>query len=249
MPLHDWTLVDASTFHHFHVGWLWQLSEHLNEGGLPPEFYALTESYYGEHEADVLTPQASSWDPVRNPSVAVAVAERPFRRMVHARSKQPVPRRKKQRRILIRRTSNHGVVAWIELISPSNKDRKANVAQFAKKITAALNIGLHGLLLDVLPPGPADPQGMHAAVWKRCARDEYSLPKNRPQCMTSYVADEVVEAYIKPLAVGDEIPTMPLFVDVGWYVNVPLETTYMQAYAGMPRFWQDVLEGRAVSSS
>ena len=28
------------------------------------------------------------------------------------------------------------------------------------------------------------------------------------------------------------------------YINLPLETTYLSAYAGMPSFWQDVLEGR-----
>jgi len=28
------------------------------------------------------------------------------------------------------------------------------------------------------------------------------------------------------------------------YVNVPLESTYGEAYRGMPAFWRDVLEGR-----
>ena len=249
MPLHDWTRVDHSTFHHFHNGWLQHLSEQLNQGGLPPEFYALTESYYGEREADVLTLQASPWDPVRDPANAVAVAERPPKLAEHMRSKHEKARRRKQRRILIRRTSNHGVVAWIELVSPANKDRRSNVTKFAKKLSAALEVGLHGILLDILPPGPSDPRGMHAAVWKQCAKGQYALPSDQPLCVASYVADDVVEAYLSPLAVEDEIPATPLFLEVGWYVEVPLERTYMDAYNGMPRYWQDVLEGQVSSPS
>ena len=38
---------------------------------------------------------------------------------------------------------------------------------------------------------------------------------------------------------------MPLVLSPDRYVNVPLEQTSAAAYAGMPRFWRDVLEGRA----
>jgi hypothetical protein len=36
---------------------------------------------------------------------------------------------------------------------------------------------------------------------------------------------------------------MPLFLDEDWYVNVPLEATYMEAYTTVPRRWQTVIEG------
>ncbi|MFI5378991.1 MAG: hypothetical protein ACHRHE_06830 [Tepidisphaerales bacterium] len=35
---------------------------------------------------------------------------------------------------------------------------------------------------------------------------------------------------------------MPLFLRPDRYINVPLESTYREAYAGMPAFWRDVLE-------
>lgn len=38
---------------------------------------------------------------------------------------------------------------------------------------------------------------------------------------------------------------MPLFLDPGHYVNVPLEQTYGGAYEGVPRRWKRVIEGAA----
>lgn len=40
------------------------------------------------------------------------------------------------------------------------------------------------------------------------------------------------------------LPDMPLFLSPDWYVHVPLETTYAQAYRGLSEFWRDVIEGR-----
>jgi hypothetical protein len=37
---------------------------------------------------------------------------------------------------------------------------------------------------------------------------------------------------------------MPLFLHSDRYINVPLESTYLASYRGMPAFWRDVLEGR-----
>src|ERR1700686_2693078 len=44
MPIHDWTRVGAGTFHAFHHAWIAHLMEALNEGMLPPDYYALTEA-------------------------------------------------------------------------------------------------------------------------------------------------------------------------------------------------------------
>jgi hypothetical protein len=40
------------------------------------------------------------------------------------------------------------------------------------------------------------------------------------------------------------LPDMPLFIKEGGYVNVPLERTYMDAYATVPERWRRVIEGR-----
>ena len=38
------------------------------------------------------------------------------------------------------------------------------------------------------------------------------------------------------------LPDMPLFLRPGWYVNVPLEATYLTAYHGFPERWRRVVE-------
>ena len=47
MNVHDWTRVDAGTYHAFHIGWLTHLSEALNAGRLPPGYYSLPEQHAG----------------------------------------------------------------------------------------------------------------------------------------------------------------------------------------------------------
>jgi hypothetical protein len=47
MPIHDWTLVDAGIFHHFHQNWVPELSRTLNDGRLPAVYYALVEQVSG----------------------------------------------------------------------------------------------------------------------------------------------------------------------------------------------------------
>jgi hypothetical protein len=60
MPAHDWTRVTAGTFHDFHCTWIPQIKNRLNEGVLPPEYYAQVEQVTGEIVPDVLTLHAES---------------------------------------------------------------------------------------------------------------------------------------------------------------------------------------------
>ncbi len=43
MPIHDWSRVDAGTFHHFHQAWTIEITYALNGGELPPRFFAMAE--------------------------------------------------------------------------------------------------------------------------------------------------------------------------------------------------------------
>jgi hypothetical protein len=100
------------------------------------------------------------------------------------------------------------------------------------------------VVIDLFPPGPHDPQGMHAAIWDRFDDVAYVLPSEQRLTVASYVGGPSPNAYLEHLAVGGLLPEMPLFLDPDHYVNLPLESTYTEAYRGMPAFWRDVLEGR-----
>jgi hypothetical protein len=134
----------------------------------------------------------------------------------------------------------------IEILSPANKDRPKSAEEFVDKTQAALRSGVHVLVVDMLPPGSHDPQGMHGLISQRLnASDEpYDLPSDAPLTLASYVAVPRVEAYIEHLAPGAALPEMPLFLHPDRYINVPLEPTYAAAYRGMPAFWRNVLESQ-----
>jgi len=60
MPAHDWTHIEGPVFHDFRTTWVVAVRNALNEGLLPPGFYALIEQHAGRAIADVLTLHESS---------------------------------------------------------------------------------------------------------------------------------------------------------------------------------------------
>jgi hypothetical protein len=107
---------------------------------------------------------------------------------------------------------------------------------------AALEQGIHLLLVDLFPPGKHDPAGMHGAVWDYIDNEPYDLPMDEPFTLASYAAGSTPEAYLEHLAVGDALPEMPLLLSWDRYIRVPLEATYQAAFRGRPAFWREVLE-------
>lgn len=247
MPVHDWTRVDAGTYHDFHNAWIVEIRNVLNGGLLPEGYYAMSEQHAGRMIADVLTLRGGEGTrlPPAEQRGPVAVADAPPR---VSRKMVAGPRatyRAKRRTLAIRHVTHHQLVALIEILSPGNKDRASSVKDVVEKTHAALRQGLHLLMVDLFPPGRHDPQGMHGAIWESFDSEEEYMPlPSKPLTLVAYVADKIPEAYIESVAVGDPLPDMPLFLQTDWYVNVPFESTYQAAYRGVPAIWRSVLEGR-----
>src|SRR5947209_17606980 len=68
MPMHDWTLVEAGIFHAFHHRWISAISDTLNLGMLPKDYYALPEQVAAGFGPDVLTLQDQRPDAGDEPS-------------------------------------------------------------------------------------------------------------------------------------------------------------------------------------
>jgi hypothetical protein len=194
----------------------------LNTGLLPPAYYALIEQHFGTRMADAL---ARTPSPLTSPDTIQAL----------------------RRTLANRHVRDYHLVAIVEIVSPANKDRAAHVEVMAEKIADALEFGVHVLLVDLFPPRPADPHGLHGAVWERFANEPSGPPAEGPLTLASYVAAAPPEAYLEHLAVGAVLPDMPLFLHRERYVNTPLEATYQAAYRGVPAFWRDVLEGNSAA--
>jgi len=244
MPIHDWTRVNPGTFHDFHGSWITHIKESLNEGLLPAGYYAMAEQHFDQMVADVLTlhvgDQEDSPSSFGDPR-AVAVAEAPPRirhKMVAQAGSLHL-----RRTITVRRASNHRVVALIEIVFPANKDRVASLEQFVDKVWSALKLGVHVLVVDLFPPSTSDPNGLHGEIWKAYDSEPYTLSPEQPLTLVSYTGRRLPDAYIEPVAVGDMLVDMPLFLDPDWYINIPLEETYQTAWRGVPKIWRDVIDG------
>jgi hypothetical protein len=250
MPVHDWCRVSAGTFHHMHTAWISELAKALNNGVLPDSFYALAEQKAGTIGPDVLTLQANLGGAKSSPSempgaVAVAAAPPKVRFAANAEEDEYA---KKQRTLVIRHCSGDRIVAMIEILSPGNKDSDPALRKVVKKALAALAHGYHLLLIDILPPGPGDPRGIHGAVWAKISRSRYRAPADKPLTLAAYVATTPFRAFVEPLAVGDKLTPMPLFLNPDWYVSVPLEETYAAAWTNLPRHVRESLALTATSA-
>jgi hypothetical protein len=240
MPIHDWTKVEAGIFHHFHGEWIRTIGHALNDGLLPPEYYALSEQVAVGVEPDVvaLRDRSASDTPT---SGGVLVAEPKTRFTTELGSR--LPRKKNQ--VSVRHVSDDKVVAVIEIVSPGNKDSKHSLRAFLAKTVDLLAKGVHLLVIDLLLPTARDPHGIHSVVQEELAGTEFIPPEDKPLTLAAYEAKVPPKAYVEPVAVGDTLPDMPLFLVPGGHVLVPLEKTYMSAWEGVPRRWQKVIDPSA----
>ncbi len=222
MPMHDWTRVDAGVYHDFHNRWVTHLTEALNSGLLPNNYYALGEAGNVGPDLEQL-------------SKSVAVEEGKINNTRYLR------------KIVIRQvtevTENElwtgdRIVAVAEIVSASNKVSQGRIKDFVENVLAALRYGVHVLVIDPFPPSRRDPQGIHGIIWKELGEQYFELAVDSPLTLVSYRAGSPITAYVEPTRVGAPLKDIPLFLTKTHSVPMPLEAGYMRAWAGEPRRWQ-----------
>ena len=101
------------------------------------------------------------------------------------------------------------------------------------------------MVVDLFPPTARDPQGIHEAIWGGFSGEPFVLPPDKQLTLVSYLANLTSTAYIEPVAVGDAMPEMPIFLDNKTYVRVPLEETYNATWNACPdEFKERIMVGR-----
>jgi hypothetical protein len=247
MPIHDWTRVEAGIFHDFDHAWIEEIKRALNRGLLPDDYYALAEQHAAGFGPDVLTLQGSdNSDADDSPEPAPLSGNGGVK--LAAPKIRPVAEtdmafyRRKQSTVAVRHVSGDRIVAMIEVVSPGNKAARNPLRAFVAKAAELLDKGVHLLIIDLLPPGKRDPNGIHGEIWEEIAGEEYALQADKPLTLASYESDNGVRAYVLQAAVGDALADMPLFLEPRQAVEVPLDATYRAAFAEVPRRWRRVLE-------
>ena len=232
MPLHDWTRVPSGLFHHFHQSWSIRIADALNAGRLPRGIAALVEQRSGPREPHVLAIESRARR--RRPDAdlgGVATMEPPAAQIVQ-RSNQEIYAGRANR-ILIRHHLGR-IIAVIEILSPGNKDTRAALRDFVDKTVQFLREGIHAVVIDLFPPTPRDPLGIHNVIWNEIADEPFAFPPGTDRILASYQTGDDRVAYVEPAALGDVLPDMPLFLTSRLHVPVPLESTYEATWDATP---------------
>ena len=247
MPLHDWSLVAAGTFHGFYTAWIAELARALNNGLLPDAYYAESEQVAGQTGPDVLTLEIDSnfstsvESESRLGGTALLTDVQPAVTLTETASEAEIYGERRNR-LAIRHTSGDRLVAYIELLSSGNKSSQRMLDRFLDKACSVIEQGVHLLIVDPYAPGSLDPQGIHGAIWNEIDPSApFSFPDQRRLTAVAYHAVRPPVAYVEPMAVGLALPVMPLFLDSRRYVNLPLEATYLAAFAAIPTHYRNRL--------
>ena len=231
MPIHDWTKVPAGLFHDFHQSWSIRIKDALNAGRLPKGVAALVEQRTGPFEADILAVERRTRPKRSTQDDAVAVMERPAARII--RRVDLTAYAEHANRVVVRHHLGR-IIAVIEIVSPGNKDSRIALNDFVQKAIGFLREGIHVLIVDLFPPTSRDPLGVHKLIWDGFHDEEFTFPQGKDRTLASYESGAEMTAYVEPVAVGDVLPDMPLFLWNGIHVKTPLESTYQSTWDASP---------------
>jgi len=120
------------------------------------------------------------------------------------------------------------LVAAIELVSPSIKDRPATRAAFASKCATYLSAGVSLIVLDATTDRPAN---LHQELlslldYKDEARRGLTMFAGAYRPVLRNEKAEI-DIWVSPLAVSQPLPTMPLRLIEDLMIPVDFETAYM----------------------
>jgi hypothetical protein len=201
---------------------------------------AMTEQVTGRPIPDVVTLQTR---PAKGGPAGVGLAPAPAPSARVIQKFERINYAKRADRVVIR----HGrgkVVAIIEIMSPGNKDSRNSIRSFAEKAADILNQGVNLLVVDLFPPTPRDPQGIHKTIWDEFRDEPFDFLPDKPLTVASYIGGDSPAAYVDSVGVRDVLPSPPIFLSDSetYYVRAPLEATYMQAWDVYPALLKELIE-------
>jgi Protein of unknown function (DUF4058) len=216
----------------FHSSWATKIADALTERWLPPNYIAEEHAHLGpsveidvatfaretsatsqEDGGVVATVGAKVWSPPAADAVLPVVFPATF-----------------EVRILSTDTGPQ-LVAAIELVSPSNKDRATERRAFATKVASYLYQGISVIIVDIVTNRRAN---LHNEVLRVLeAADVLQLPPETSLYAVAYrplrrsQGDEV-DVWRSPLALGRDLPTLPLGLRADLVIPVDFEATYAE---------------------
>jgi uncharacterized protein DUF4058 len=212
----------------FHHSWAAFIAQQLNLEALPTDYFAESEISLGpELEIDVATMQQTGADgPSKGATTAAWAPSRP-----KIAVKVDFARLDSYEIRVYQDVGGAELRAAIELVSPANKDRAGSRRTFAAKCAGYLRHGIGVVVVDVVTSRTAN---LHAELF-----DVLGVKGRRPpwQSSTSLYAVAYravtsrkaprVEVWPETLALGQVLPTMPLWLSLDLCVPLRLEDSYL----------------------
>ncbi len=212
----------------FHHSWATFIAQQLNEGVLPPDYFAEAEISFGpELEIDVASlevigPDATGvsgatavWSPPR-PQITAKV-DFAYLDSCEIRVYQDV--------------GGADLRAAIELVSPSNKDRAGSRRTFAAKCAGYLKHGVGLVIVDIVTARTANlHQELFEVLEAKTRRPAWQSPTGLYAVgyrAATFRKSPRVQAWPKPLRLGEPLPVMPLWLRADLCVPVRLEESYL----------------------
>jgi hypothetical protein len=232
MPLRDHFRPPLSVTHPwkgFHSAWANSITNQLNEI-LPEGYYAIPEVPLGDQiEIDVAAFEERASGAQSNGGIATAVWAPP-RPLLTA----PVEFARVQG-VAVHIFQDQGgpqLRAAIELVSPANKDRPRSRLTFAAKCVGYLERGVSVVVIDTITGRQANLHAELAQILEATAELAWEAPSRLyagAYRRTTTAGVTRVEAWPEALAVGAELPTLPLWLAGDLCLPLVLEASYMSA--------------------
>lgn len=212
----------------FHHSWATFIAQQLNDGVLPPDYYAESEISLGpELEIDVASMEfthpgpagkesgTAVWSPPR-PKIAVKVE---FAQLDGCEI------------LVYQDLGGAELRAAIELVSPSNKDRAGSRRTFAAKCAGYLKHGIGLVIVDIVTARSANlHKELFDALEVKSRRAGWKSPTGLYAVAyraATFRKNPRVEAWPEPLALGEPLPVLPLWLGIDLCVPVRLEESYL----------------------
>lgn len=234
MPLHDHFHPPVSNLRHwseFHGQWPGEIVRTLFDR-LPPGFYAGPRLYLGssfevdvsvakddnrlEREADTGSGGVATLSAVA-PSFTATAEALPFDDY-----EVRIYDEERQRKL----------VAAIEIVSPSNKDRPESRIQFTSKCIALLQEGVCVAIVDIVSERQAN---LYAELLGRISQPDPQLGTDPPPLYAVSLRlrrrrkqPPLLDAWYSPLNLGQPLPTIPLWLTPTRHIELPLEASYRE---------------------
>jgi hypothetical protein len=123
------------------------------------------------------------------------------------------------------------LVAAIEIVSPSNKDRSDAREQFVNKVAALLRQDVCVAIVDIVTTRQAN---LYTELLARLGRSDPALADPPPLYAVTLRARKppkqrsLLDAWFFPLAIGQPLPTIPLWLGPDLRIELPLDPSYQE---------------------